>query len=110
MISDQIRPSQILGGDCKLYLGGKVDAKAKNMLQSLGIKYILNCTPPRAMDPETGCPNFFEKERSFVYRRIPVFDNRGAVQYIAKFSHFFLFSHRCIQPMLCISLFGSSLV
>ena len=69
--------SKILGGDVNLYIGGKQDAKAKEVLQSLKISYILNCTPPRAMDPETGCQNFFEKEKAFVYKRIPVFDNRG---------------------------------
>ena len=23
------------------------------------------------------CPNFFEKEKHFTYKRIPIFDNRG---------------------------------
>ena len=69
--------SKILGGEVNLFLGGKQDAKAKSMLQNMKIRYIMNCTPPRAMDPETGCPNFFEKEKAFVYKRIPVFDNRG---------------------------------
>lgn len=68
------KPSKILG---YLYLGGKQDAKAKSLLQTLKIRYILNVTPPRSMDPESGCPSFFEKEGSFVYKRIPVFDNRG---------------------------------
>lgn len=73
-MSDVKFPSKILG---YLYLGGKQDAKAKNILQHLKIKYILNATPPRSVDPESGCPSFFEKEKSFVYSRIPVFDNRG---------------------------------
>ena len=77
MTSSQQSLSKILGGDVNLYIGGKQDAKAKDVLQSLKISYILNCTPPRAMDPETGCQNFFEKEKAFVYKRIPVFDNRG---------------------------------
>lgn len=68
------KPSKILG---YLYLGGKQDARAKSLLQTLKIRYILNVTPPRSMDPESGCPSFFEKEGSFVYKRIPVFDNRG---------------------------------
>lgn len=68
------KPSQILS---YLYLGGKVDAKAKEVLQKLKIKYILNCTPQRTVDPENGCPNFYEKERSFIYKRIPIFDNQG---------------------------------
>lgn len=66
--------SAILG---YLYLGGKVDAKDKVKLQKLGIKYILNCTPPRTQDKENGCPNYYEKEKAFVYKRIPIFDNKG---------------------------------
>jgi hypothetical protein len=73
-MSDIKNPSKILG---YLYLGGKQDAKAKNLLVQLKIKYILNVTPPRSLDPESGCPSFFEKEKAFVYKRIPVFDNRG---------------------------------
>lgn len=73
-MSDIKNPSKILG---YLYLGGKQDAKAKNLLLQLKIKYILNVTPPRSLDPESGCPSFFEKEKAFVYKRIPVFDNRG---------------------------------
>jgi hypothetical protein len=60
-----------------LYLGGKADAKDKAKLQKLKIKYILNCTPPRTQDPENGCSNFYEKEKAFVYKRIPIFDNKG---------------------------------
>lgn len=73
-MSESKNPSKILG---YLYLGGKQDAKAKNLLQQLKIKYIMNVTPPRALDPESGCPSFFEKDKAFVYKRIPVFDNRG---------------------------------
>ena len=73
-MSESKNPSKILG---YLYLGGKQDAKSKSVLQTLKIKYILNATPPRSVDPESGCPSFFEKEKSFVYSRIPVFDNRG---------------------------------
>jgi Dual specificity phosphatase, catalytic domain len=73
-MSDNKYPSKILG---YLYLGGKQDAKAKNLLVQLKIKYILNVTPPRSLDPESGCPSFFEKDKTFVYKRIPVFDNRG---------------------------------
>jgi len=30
------------------------------------------------MDPESGCPNFFEgTNKSLTYKRIPIFDNRG---------------------------------
>jgi len=60
-----------------LYIGGKSDAKDKAKLQKMGIKYILNCTPPRTLDRENGCPNFYEKEKSFVYKRISIFDNKG---------------------------------
>ncbi len=68
------RPSQILP---YLFLGGKNEAKSKEVLKEMKIKYILNCTPSRSVDPEAGCPNFFEKEKSFKYCRIPIFDNRG---------------------------------
>lgn len=80
-MTDLKNPSKILG---YLYLGGKQDAKAKNLLLHLKIKYILNVTPPRSLDPESGCPSFFEKEKCFVYKRIPVFDNRGEdlIQYM----------------------------
>ena len=60
-----------------LYIGGKSDAKDKAKLQKMGIKYILNCTPPRTLDRENGCPNFYEKEKAFVYKRISIFDNKG---------------------------------
>jgi hypothetical protein len=29
------------------------------------------------VDPEAGCPNYFEKDKAFKYMRIPVFDNVG---------------------------------
>jgi protein-tyrosine phosphatase len=38
---------------------------------------VLNCTPPRTSDPEAGVPNYFEKEKTFKYLRIPIFDNKG---------------------------------
>lgn len=33
----------------------------------------------RSLDPEAGCPNFFEGRAPppFTYKRIPIFDNRG---------------------------------
>lgn len=68
------RPSKILK---YLYLGSKVHAKSKSLLLELKVTHVLNCTPKRSVDPENGCPNYFEKERTFTYRRIPVFDNRG---------------------------------
>lgn len=34
--------------------------------------------PVFSLDPESGCPNFFEaSHRGWVYKRIPIFDNRG---------------------------------
>jgi hypothetical protein len=60
-----------------LYLGGISDAKNKELLKKSGIKYILNSTPQRSVDPECGCPNYFEKDKDFVYKRIPIFDNKG---------------------------------
>jgi protein-tyrosine phosphatase len=68
------KPTQILS---YLFLGGKSDAKSKESLLELNIKYILNCTPQRVDDPEFGCPNFFQKDKTFIYKRIPIFDNKG---------------------------------
>ncbi|KAF1334027.1 Phosphatase slingshot 2 protein, partial [Globisporangium splendens] len=34
-------------------------------------------TPPRTTDPAAGVPNFFEKDKSFTYRRCPIFDNKA---------------------------------
>ena len=69
-------PSQILP---HIYLGSKQHAKSLSMIKSLGITHILNCTPTRNVDPECGCPNFFEKDASanLTYKRIPIFDNKG---------------------------------
>lgn len=62
-----------------LYIGSKADAKAEKTLRERGIKFIVNCTPTRNLDPEAGCPNFFEGRTPppFTYKRIPIFDNRG---------------------------------
>ena len=65
-------PSKILS---YLYLGNKSDAKSLSTLKSLNIKYILNCTPTKAMSSISGCPNYFEKSHDIVYKRIPIFDN-----------------------------------
>ena len=71
---EEKRPSKILSF---LYIGSREHAKDKKMLLELNIKYILNCTPKRKDDPEAGCPNFYEKDKTFVYKRIPLFDNKG---------------------------------
>lgn len=71
---DNTKPSQILS---YLYLGNKQNAKNKEALLKYKIKYILNCTPKRTDDPENGCPNYYEKDKTFIYKRIPIFDNRG---------------------------------
>ena len=67
-------PSKILK---HVYLGSKIHAKSKSLLQQLNITHILNCTPPKTVDPENGCPNYFEKEPWVKYKRIPIFDNVG---------------------------------
>ena len=94
--SSQERPTQITP---HVYLGGAKQAKNLSVLKSLGITHVLNCTPPKSEDPETGCPNYFEKDRSagFVYKRIPVFDNigedllvhlDGAIKFIEQSQHY----------------------
>lgn len=62
-----------------IYIGAKQHAKNLKCLKSLGITHILNCTPPRTIDPENGCPNYFEKDvnTNLTYKRIAIFDNRG---------------------------------
>jgi hypothetical protein len=62
-----------------LFLGSKESARSIDILKKNQIKYILNCTPTRNVDPEAGVPNFFEKGRfsGFTYKRIPIFDNKG---------------------------------
>jgi hypothetical protein len=39
------RPAR--GLDTALYIGSKLTAKSQGMLRSMGVKYILNCTPTR---------------------------------------------------------------
>ncbi len=73
-MSDTQKASRILK---YLYLGGQHDAKDKKFLDGSKIKYILNCTPPRTTDKDAGCPNYYEKERIYNYKRIPIFDNKG---------------------------------
>jgi len=63
-------------GDLRLYLGDRHDAKDRSLLRSLKITAVLNCTPPRD-ESSTGCPNFFEKEPTMRYRRVPIFDTQA---------------------------------
>jgi hypothetical protein len=60
-----------------LYLGGKVHARDKKMLKRLNINHIVNLTPSRDQDPAAGCPNFFQSDKKFSYKRIPIYDNNG---------------------------------
>ncbi|GAB9470628.1 Phosphatase slingshot 2 protein [Globisporangium polare] len=60
-----------------LFLGSKAHARDRELLQRLKITHILNVTPPKTVDPAAGVPNFFEKDKSFTYRRCPIFDNKA---------------------------------
>lgn len=49
------------------------------------------------IDPAAGCPNFFEKEGTFTYKRISIFDNAGedilsfmasAIDFIERSKHY----------------------
>lgn len=60
-----------------LYIGSRFDAKNLGWLKSHDIRYVLNCTPSKELDPLTGCPNYYKNDKSFHYKRIPVFDNKG---------------------------------
>ena len=88
------KPSQVLNF---LFIGSRHHAKDKKLLAELNIKYILNCTPKRTEDPESGCPNFYEKDKMFVYKRISLFDNKGedilpymeeAIRFIGEGKHY----------------------
>lgn len=76
---DDRQPTKIcsLNKTSSLFLGSRQHAKSKEILQQLNITFIMNCTPPRTVDPDCGCPNFFEKDKSVIYKRIPIFDNKG---------------------------------
>uniref|UniRef100_K3WZQ8 protein-tyrosine-phosphatase n=1 Tax=Globisporangium ultimum (strain ATCC 200006 / CBS 805.95 / DAOM BR144) TaxID=431595 RepID=K3WZQ8_GLOUD len=60
-----------------LFLGSRAHARDRELLRRLQITHILNVTPPRTTDPAAGVPNFFEKDKSFTYRRCPIFDNKA---------------------------------
>ncbi|DAZ96519.1 TPA: hypothetical protein N0F65_008070 [Lagenidium giganteum] len=74
IMSNDAAPAQVLE---HVFLGAKAHAKDKELLQRLNITHILNVTPTRAADPATGVPNFFEKEKAFIYRRCAVYDNKA---------------------------------
>ena len=54
-----------------LYVGDKTVAKDRALLRQLNVRYVLNVTPPRT---EGGVANFFEKEGSIEYLRLPLRD------------------------------------
>jgi hypothetical protein len=60
-----------------LFLGGKVHARDKATLKRLKINHILNMSPTRDTDPNAGIPNFFQSDKKFTYKRVPIFDNNG---------------------------------
>ncbi|TMW65953.1 hypothetical protein Poli38472_003718 [Pythium oligandrum] len=60
-----------------VFLGSRAHAKDRELLEKLQITHILNVTPPKKVDPSAGVPNFFEKDKKFVYRRCPIYDNRA---------------------------------
>eukprot|EP00644_Phytophthora_capsici_P015562 jgi/Phyca11/536984/estExt2_fgenesh1_pg.C_PHYCAscaffold_700028 len=71
---DDAEPSLILE---HVFLGSRANARDKDLLQRLGVTHVLNVTPPKKMDPVAGVPNFFEKDKTFTYRRCPIFDNKA---------------------------------
>ncbi len=90
-----------------LYLGGKVVARARETLDTLNVRSIINCTPSRDTDPRAGVPNFYQAEKDrFTYRRVPVFDSKGAnlsqyfnscVDFIEKSKHHGAVLVHCVQ-------------
>ncbi|CAB9502331.1 specificity protein phosphatase 15 [Seminavis robusta] len=67
--------SSITGGKRhSLYIGGRSDAKDRDKLRRWGVTHILNVTAAKDAGVKSGVPNFFEKDRSFTYHRVPVYD------------------------------------
>jgi len=61
----------------RLYIGGKADAKDRNKLQQWGVTHVLNVTPSKEGSVHvvsSGVPNYFEREKIFHYKRVPVYD------------------------------------
>ena len=77
------RPARI--GAQRLYLGDRHQAKDRGLLRELQIQSVVNCTPPRTVDPSAGCANFFEQEALMHYHRVPIFDTQAedATGYLA---------------------------
>ena len=107
-----VKPTQILPF---LFLGSKSEAKSLAALQKANIKYILNCTPARTNDKEAGCPNFFEKDRSFKYLRIAVFDNKGedilmhlnsSFRFIEEGKYYGNVLVHCVKGIVCDCIFN----
>jgi len=73
-------PAEVVPG---LYLGDKKDAKDRGALRRLNIQAVVNCTPPKNVDPAAGCPSFFERELR--YHRVPIYDSpaEDAAQHFA---------------------------
>ena len=73
-------PAEVVPG---LYLGDKKDAKDRGALRRLNIQAVVNCTPPKNVDPAAGCPSFFVRELR--YHRVPIYDSpaEDAAQHFA---------------------------
>jgi len=55
-----------------IYIGDAEDARDASRLRSFNIKYVLNCTMPRA---DGGVMNYHEKDKNFSYLRLAMADN-----------------------------------
>jgi dual specificity MAP kinase phosphatase len=55
-----------------IYIGDAEDARDASRLRKFNVKYVLNCTMPRA---QGGVMNYFEKDKNFDYCRLAMADN-----------------------------------
>ena len=76
-----------------LVLGSKKDAHCKEVLLEFGVSYILNVT--------TDCPNYFESDHGFVFKRIPVLDT-GTQKLSLHFSEAFQFREEARKQQSCV--------
>lgn len=76
-----------------LVLGSEKDAHSKEVLQEFGVRYILNVT--------ANCPNYFEEDDGFVYKRISVSDT-GTQKLSQHFSEAFEFIEEARKQKSCI--------